>query len=1141
MSLRRIFSNPQSLLSRSVLSAFPKTKWAPQQEEGHRVVEAGIALSLYGDNAVISSKYNWYNMLPKAVFDQFRRVSNFYFLIVAAISFIPNISPSSPITTTLPLLVVIGFGLARDLYEDFQRKRADAKSNNHSVIIHKRSSATSSKLQHPRTLTDNDCLNFLASSKLAKSDYNIIRSRDIAVGDIIVLRDGVHIPADAVVLHSAHASGECFVSTANLDGESNLKRRVALPGGRDEPLAATVTMSAPNPSLYQIEGTLSRPCSSVSYPLDDRNLLLRGAVIRNTPYVHALAVYTGSDTKLALNMRNPPSKLGGVERTMNKVVIALFGALILLTVITAVVAGLWQSSRGSDQWYMGDNRLLSGTTVGLRSLGTFIILYHTFVPVSLFVTLEFVRLVQGVFISADPAMRTNGEGPDVRANNLNETLGYVDHIFSDKTGTLTQNVMRFAAGIVPGVGRLNVRKEPYSFRNAVSKFTEARRFATAMAIAHDVIPAHVPGKPEIEYQGESPDEVALLDGAREAGVALMKRVEHKLFVNNAFGAHNDSSKEAAYEVLAILEFNSDRKRMSVVALCPDEKVRIFTKGADSTMMPLLSSSSERLSARRASDELSKEGLRTLVYASRVVDEDELGPWLRDFHDAVNAMEGRLKKKERVYAAIEYGLHLLGVTGVEDKLQDEVPEAIVFLREAGIRIWVLTGDKVETAENIGYSSLLLSRDMNVAIATCETEKEVEKILTDFAADMGVNGMAVGLGKDGNGTSKAKRLCCFGDTKDSSRAKVTETDGNHALIIDGNTLSLLTSPEVERLFVDVSLRCKTVICARVTPLQKAEMVKVVRKYVKSNTLAIGDGGNDVSMIQEADIGVGIKGKEGAQAARAADYAMGEFRHLKRLLAVHGRYSYVRTSGTINLSFYKNVFFSCTQFIFQFFCFASGTTLHDQWIVTSWNAIVTLLPPFMYGIFERDLEVDTVLRFPVVYGSNRGNKLFSLRTVAEYTLAYGVWHALTVFWATYWFFGEWNRTVFPSGHDAGFFLTGLGISIMAVCIALSKFLLSSHLWNLFVIGSTLFSFSLLWLLIYLFPVALHEYPLEGVLPKLMSSPTYHLLWPLVFVTAFIPDFLIRLRRTGRNNLVACLQAMEVRNQNKRKTDTSVHDASL
>lgn len=1050
-------------------------------------------------------------MIPKAIFEQFRRLSNFYFLIVAAISFIPNISPSSPITTTLPLLVVIGFGLARDVYEDLLRKRADAEANNRPVIIRNRLPAnTATTDSRPRTavpVPSASADEFLtAYPDLEADDYTIIRSVDIAVGDVVVVKDDMSIPADLVVLSSANTSGECFVSTANLDGESNLKRRQApaVTNGSpsdssDAALSAIVTISAPTPSLYEIEGSMRRKPDAPPTPIDDRHVLLRGSILRNTPFVHAVVVYTGRDTKIALNMRDAPSKLGGIERMMNRIVVSLFGLLLALTVVTATLAGVWQRRYGLGQWYMDENRLLSGRTVALRSLGTFIILYHTFVPVSLFVTLEFVRLVQGWFITNDKYMHSRKGHADVKANNLNECLGYVDHIFTDKTGTLTKNEMRFVATITPDGHTTSFPGKAESLKEDVldGNSPQFSHLLQVIALAHDVAPvckkSRRDGEEHLEYQGESVDEIALLNGSREVGVSLIERsTEGNMVIESARGERSD------YKLLAILEFSSERKRMSVVIRNQDGEIWVFSKGADSVMFPLLSNTStvnEGLATIRSGmDEMSKNGLRTLIYAQRRINEEDFEVWIKKYEEAANAMVDRVGQKESVAKEIECELECIGVTGVEDQLQDEVGSCIVFFRMAGMRIWVVTGDKVETAENIGYSTMLLNDHMSVLKLTkCESEANLEASLQK-------------LEKNDNG------------------------DKDIGLIIDGDALNLVemsSNRNLEAELVEVAMRCKSVICARVTPLQKAYVVKIVQRYHKNvNTLAIGDGGNDVSMIQESNIGIGIKGKEGSQAARAADYSIMEFKHLVRLLAIHGRYSYLRTAGVINLSFYKNVFFSCTQFLFQWFCFASGTTVHNQWIVTAWNSILTLFPPFFYGIFERDLDELTLLKFPFAYDSNRRNRLFNLATVVEYTIGYSTWHAFVLFWLMFFVMGSTERIAFASsGHDAGFYLIGLGISYMALCIALFKFLLVSHLWTACVICGIAFSFAMLWGLVALFPSLFHELALEGVLSKLMSSSTFHLLWPLVFVTAFLPDFVVRFIRSCRHNLVETLQLYEFR----------------
>lgn len=990
---------------------------------------------------------------------------------------------------------------------------------------------------------------------LPPAQHALRPSRDLAVGDVILVRRDEPFPADLVLLH---AGGEplCYVSTANLDGESNLKRRTipdALPKGKLPSMSDLVfTAPAPTDDLYSFSAVLQRQGEEPT-PLSVDNLLLRGSILRNTAYVYGLVSYNGHDTKLARNMRNPPSKLGGIERMMNRVVVGLFSILAAITVVFALIAGYWQGDEGSDQWFMGEDRLLSGSEVGFRSLGTFLILFHTFVPVSLFVTLEFVRIIQGLFIGADVKMRTRGIPVKCKSNNLNESLGYVEHIFSDKTGTLTENEMRFVACSAGGIV-YDERKSPGSLASAVSNGSESvRNLVQAMALAHDVVPGVpdeiddtgvvVRDQTHQDFQGESPDEVALVEAAYVAGAELHARTSTTLVVQESW-----LTTMSTYRLLAKLDFTSERKRMSTVLRCPDGLIRVFTKGADVVMLNLLVRSNTFVDMSRDTDAFSKEGLRTLVFGVRVIPEDEYQRWKALYADATTAMENRREREAEVAAMIENDLEFLGVTAVEDKLQDNVPYTVKFLRDAGMRLWVLTGDKRETAENIGYSSHLLDNNMAVYHIQCESSMELKdrlsKIQLECQAGTPQNGVFGHLrssnrrSRDGDGppSPRGHHRRHSSIASENIIAAITLRSIEHGeelemgMIIDGASLSFIEGQELEELFMDVAASCKTVICARVTPIQKAMVVKLVRKHDHSSTLAIGDGGNDVSMIQEAHIGIGIKGKEGSQAARAADYAMGEFQHLRRLLAVHGRFAYIRTAGVINLSFYKNIFFSSTQILFQFFCFASGTTLHNQWIVTAWNSILTLIPPFLYGIFERDLEENTVLRFPSVYSSNRNHRLFSMRTVLEFTIAYSVWHATVLFFMTYFFFGRVQAIAFSNGHDAGFYLTGFAVSTMAVPIALSKFLLSSHLWTAAVLIGAGLSFAFLWALIPVFVNLAHEDALDGVLSKLFSSPTYHLLWPIVFVVVFIPDFLvIMLRMSRKSNLVGQLQRLEVKESSR------------
>lgn len=1124
-----------------------------------RDIEAGIRFVKFNDaetnqatgfisNQLRSAKYTPWNMIPKALFEQFRRVSNFYFLTIAIISFIPGISPSTPYANVIPLVVVVGFGFARDIYEDLKRAAEDRRQNAEKRIIMAR---TPDGVASNVALLQPDMVKSLQDVKLEPDLHRVVASRNIAVGDLVLVKKGQVFPCDLVLLHSSEEGGVAYVSTANLDGESNLKR-VVVAGGMEnvhypsdlKAIKGRIRAGKPVTALHEFEGSLERDDDEM-FPLDAANLLLRGSILRNTSYIYGVAVYTGFDTKVALNMRHPPSKMGSVEKKLNWVVLLLFVILAVLVVSGSVIAGVVQGREGQGQWYMGEFRDRTQRDTTLRSLGTFLILFSTFIPVSLFVTLEFIRVIQALFMSADYRMKTKGRAVAARATNLNETLGEVEHILSDKTGTLTENIMRYIACSAGGK-IYDITKKRRVMKNAVKDgVVSVKTLILAMALCHSVVPEpkendsgslDAPnvkksrfgrkGKEEKqqeseeyklresdelddlpEYQGQSPDEVALVTSAREYGITLLKRTLDTLVIDH-FG------KQENYKALAELEFNSNRKRMSMIFECPDGKIRMFTKGADTIMLKLLEKDTDLNTIQDHIDEFAKDGLRTLVFAMKEFKTREFNEWFERFQEARNSLEDRDEKTAKVSAEIEQDLQFIATTAVEDKLQDKVPETIKFLREAGMKLWVLTGDKRETAENIGYSANLLDRNMDVVHVKGRSSKEVGDQLN------GTLDRHIGDRYHRRTTSEGSLGALT--NRFSLRAKQKVAEKELGVIIDGASLAHAIEDHSD-VFMDLSDHTKVVICCRVTPLQKALVVRLVREKRKSMTLAIGDGGNDVSMIQEAHIGVGIYGKEGTQAARSADYALGEFKHLLRLTAVHGRYSGVRTAGMINLSFYKNIFFTLTQVFFQIFCFASGTTFNNQWVTSAFNVVVTSASPFLYGIFERDLDEGTVLRFPSVYAVNRDKKMFSIRSVIEYTLLYGLWHAVVVFFGVYLLFG-YLKIDFRNGLDSGMFLVGFANSTIIVLMTLFKILLHSHTLNWIVLLAMVLSLGMYVLVV---PLAIHivaDKDLEGILGMLFSSPTFYLSAFVIFTASFVLDFVVL---TGRQllfpNVVDLLQRWE------------------
>ncbi|EGV60643.1 drs2 neo1 protein [Yamadazyma tenuis] len=344
------------------------------------------------------------------------------------------------------------------------------------------------------------------------------------------------------------------------------------------------------------------------------------------------------------------------------------------------------------------------------------------------------------------------------------------------------------------------------------------------------------------------------------------------------------------------------------------------------------------------EEFSTEGLRTLLYSFKWMDQKDYEQFSEKYQIAKSALSDRAKKVEEVGESIEHSFDLIGASAIEDKLQDGVSEAIEKLRRAGIKMWMLTGDKRETAINIGYSCRLIKDYSTVSILNIDHGKdEVRKRILSTVKKVNGGGIA-----------------------------------HCVVVVDGATLATIQNDEaLMAIYIDLCVVADSAICCRASPSQKAAMVSAIRNLDKrSVTLAIGDGANDIAMIQSADIGVGITGKEGLQAARASDYAIAQFRFLLKLLLVNGRYNYVRTSKFVLCTFYKELIFYLTQAMYQRYTLFSGSSVYESWSLSMFNTLFTSLPVLVIGIFDKDLQPATLLAVPELYSKGRLYKGFNLK---------------------------------------------------------------------------------------------------------------------------------------------------------------------
>merc|ERR1712131_390307 len=626
------------------------------------------------------------------------------------------------------------------------------------------------------------------------------------------------------------------------------------------------------------------------------------------------------------------------------------------------------------------------TKSGLLVFWSYLILLNTLVPISLYVSVEMIRLGQSLFINWDLGMyyEPRDQAAVARSTTLNEELGQVKYIFSDKTGTLTQNVMEFKKCAVGGKifgydeGEISMHWNKYYEKNftfsderLINDFRDGNRdmdlFLKILALNHTVMPEFEEidllaedntsqssrGKMDgstMKYQAQSPDEAALVTAARCFGYVFTGRTSDSITVNRL-------GQERTYDLLHIADFDNVRKRMSVVVQ-EEDGIYCYTKGADTTVLEVLKANHDKKSLRQTQDALNRfaeDGLRTLLLGYRKITEAEWDSWAAKYHQASTDMNNREELVMRVTAELEKDLTIAGVTAIEDKLQVGVPQAIQKILKGGIKLWVLTGDKLETAINIGYSCNLLTHDM----------VEVFPIDVDSSEDIS------------RSLQSAKKTIQSKLMEYESKKHIRGVDEpTFGLVITGSSLQYGLS-EYRDLFLEVSKLCQSVICCRVTPLQKAEVVELIKKSEKCVTLAIGDGANDVSMIKAAHLGIGISGLEGTQEQFTSDFSFAQFRFLERLLFIHGRYSYYRMSIFLDYFLLKNFSFTFSQFWYGIYCMFSATKVYDDMMIAVFNVVYTALPPIVLALFDKVVNERTSLQFENVWlglGA-RVNNLFAL----------------------------------------------------------------------------------------------------------------------------------------------------------------------
>ncbi|XP_063693860.1 phospholipid-transporting ATPase IF-like isoform X1 [Bolinopsis microptera] len=899
----------------------------------------GVKPQAFADNAIKTSKYTIWNFIPKNLYEQFKRIANFYFLCVVIIMLCIE-TPIGPGTTMMPLIIVVTISLFKQGFEDYNRHKADNEVNHRLVNV----------IRH-------GCL-------------QQINSKNIRVGDVVKLECEDEFPCDMVLVSSSDEEGSCFITTANLDGETNLKiltcpdeTKSLLTVQELYGLDASIECEPPNVDLYRFQGRIIFATDtnldniSAMKSLGSSNLLLRGATLKNTKFVYGVPVYTGKDTKMALNQAQAQYKLPSIEWKMNMYILFFCFMVVALATVLTIVEFFWEVE--CDKRALYRTRVTFSHSIGgfLNDFFSFIVLFNYVIPISLYVTVEAVKFISSYFVKWDLEMYHAETDTPAKANtsDLNEELGQIEYVFSDKTGTLTENELVFRKCSIEGVKYAagdGVLIEEASQIAVDLANQNVKDFLITMSLCHSVFTTEQQGN--LKYEASSPDEKALVEAAAEYGIKFMfaSRNSRKIRVEGNLDR---------YEFLYILPFDNTRKRMSIILRDPSGKILLLCKGAESSVLDICDSGCVDVT-RKHVDDYAAEGLRTLVFAMKEISPEDYTEVDRLMVDCQNAINDREAKEQLAFQSIEDRLCCIGVTGVEDRLQDGVYDTISALKEGGVKLWVLTGDKMETAVNISQSCNHFTVSMKLHFLTARRDGESCKQTLDS------------LLKLLEGTSR-------------------ERNQTYGLIVDGTSLATCfnTCPE---LFLRTTLLCTAVLCCRLSPLQKAKVVRMVKEH-KTNpvTLAIGDGANDVSMILEANVGVGIYGKEGRQAVRSCDFAIARFQYLRNLMFVHGHYYYRRISTVVFYFFYKNVTFVGPAICFLFMNGYSPQTIYSELQLIGFNLMFSALPIISYGLFEQHLPPTLLYEKPSLYKESAKTNLLAIKYFVAW-MALAVWNCFVIF---------------------------------------------------------------------------------------------------------------------------------------------------
>uniref|UniRef100_A0A8C5CFI5 Phospholipid-transporting ATPase n=1 Tax=Gadus morhua TaxID=8049 RepID=A0A8C5CFI5_GADMO len=895
----------------------PRTVWLGHPEKRDQ---------RYPRNVINNQKYNFFTFLPGVLYNQFKYFFNLYFLLLACSQFVDELRLGALYTYWVPLVgMVLFITIGREAVEEIRCSIRDKEVNSHIY------------------------------SKLLPRGTVKVKSSGIQVGDLIMVEKGECINRLYLPL-----AGSCFLRTDQLDGETDWKLRLPVACTQRLPTAdllqirSYVYAEEPNIDIHTFNGTFTREDGDppVNESLSIENTLWASTVIASGKRTVGVVIYTGKELRGVMNTSNPKNKMGLFDLEVNCLTKILFGALVVVSLVMVALQHF------AGRWYL--------------QIFRFLLLFSNIVPISLRVNLDLGKMVFSWMINRDSKI----PGTVVRASTIPEELGRISYLLTDKTGTLTQNEMVFRrlhlGTVAYGMDSMDeVQSHVFSAYTQVNTIknntlsgpastlapaaTKVRKTISsrvheavkAIALVHNVTPVYeangVTDQAEAEqhyedtcrvYQAASPDEVSLVQWTESVGLTLVGRDQSSMQLRTPSG------QILNFTILQIFPFTYESKRMGIIVR--DEstgEITFYMKGADAVMAGIVQYNDW---LEEECGNMAREGLRVLVVSKKSLTEEQYQDFEARYVQAKLSVHDRSLKVATVIESLEMEMELLCLTGVEDQLQTDVRPTLEILRNAGIKVWMLTGDKMETATCTAKNAHLVTRNQDIHIFRAVTTRgEAHLELNSF---------------------RRKHDC--------------------ALVISGDSLEVCLK-YYEYEFMELACQSPAVVCCRCAPTQKAQIVRLLQERTGKLTCAVGESPRPHALLRPSNCTIDpTKQCEGKQASLAADFSVTQFKHLGRLLMVHGRNSYKRSAALSQFVIHRSLCISTMQAVFSSVFYFASVPLYQGFLIVGYSTIYTMFPVFSL-VLDKDVKSEVAMLYPELYKDLLKGRPLSFKTFLIWVL--------------------------------------------------------------------------------------------------------------------------------------------------------------